>query len=171
MRKRGLDDNVNVDLNDSHAARPNPAAAKRAPDMNQYTITELAREFDVTPRAIRFYEDQGLLAPSREGAGGLKRVFSGRDRTRLRLTLRGKRLGFTLNEIRALLDLYESPTDTLPQLQAFLETVVRHREILERQRDDLDATLEDLAQYEAQARVLLEKNAAGDVRQAPSEVK
>lgn len=139
--------------------------------MNQYTITELAREFDVTPRAIRFYEDQGLLAPSREGAGGLKRVFSGRDRTRLRLTLRGKRLGFTLNEIRALLDLYESPTDTLPQLQAFLETVVRHREILERQRDDLDATLEDLAQYEAQARALLAKNAAGDARQAPSEVK
>ncbi|MFP4904426.1 MerR family transcriptional regulator, partial [Paraburkholderia sp. BR14261] len=84
----------------------------------QYTITELAREFDVTPRAIRFYEDQGLLAPSREGAGGLKRVFSGRDRTRLKLTLRGKRLGFTLSEIRTLLDLYESPTDTLPQLQA-----------------------------------------------------
>ncbi|MEK6294935.1 MAG: MerR family DNA-binding protein, partial [Paraburkholderia tropica] len=84
----------------------------------------------------------------------------GRDRTRLKLTLRGKRLGFTLNEIRALLDLYESPTDTLPQLQAFLDTVVRHREILERQRADLDATLEDLAQYEAQARVLLEKNAA-----------
>ncbi|MEM5404768.1 MULTISPECIES: MerR family transcriptional regulator [Paraburkholderia] len=125
----------------------------------QYTITELAREFDVTPRAIRFYEDQGLLAPSREGAGGLKRVFSGRDRTRLKLTLRGKRLGFTLSEIRTLLDLYESPTDTLPQLQAFLDTVVHHREILERQRADLDATLEDLAQYEAQARALLDRNA------------
>jgi DNA-binding transcriptional MerR regulator len=126
----------------------------------QYTITELAREFDVTPRAIRFYEDQGLLAPSREGAGGLKRVFSGRDRTRLKLTLRGKRLGFTLSEIRTLLDLYESPTDTLPQLQAFLDTVVHHREILERQRADLDATLEDLAQYETQARSLLDKSMA-----------
>lgn len=171
LRERKLDDNVNVDPNDSHAARPDLAPARRAPDMNQYTITELAREFDVTPRAIRFYEDQGLLAPSREGAGGLKRVFSGRDRTRLRLTLRGKRLGFTLNEIRALLDLYESPTDTQPQLQAFLDTVVRHREILERQRDDLDATLEDLAQYEAQARALLEKNAVGDVRQTAPETK
>lgn len=128
--------------------------------MTQYTITELAREFDVTPRAIRFYEDQGLLAPSREGAGGLKRVFSGRDRTRLRLTLRGKRLGFTLSEIRTLLDLYDSPTDTLPQLQAFLDTVVRHREILERQRADLDATLEDLAQYEIQARDLLARTHA-----------
>jgi DNA-binding transcriptional MerR regulator len=126
--------------------------------MTQYTITELAREFDVTPRAIRFYEDQGLLAPSREGTGGLKRVFSGHDRTRLKLTLRGKRLGFTLSEIRSLLDLYDSPTDTLPQLQAFLDTVVRHREILERQRADLDATLEDLAQYETQARALLARN-------------
>ncbi|MEM5438133.1 MerR family DNA-binding transcriptional regulator [Paraburkholderia diazotrophica] len=122
----------------------------------QYTITELAREFDVTPRAIRFYEDQGLLSPSREGSSGLRRVYSGRDRTRLRLTLRGKRLGFTLSEIRALLDLYDSPTDTVPQLEAFLATVVRHREVLERQREDLNATLEDLAQYEAQARALLE---------------
>ena len=78
----------------------------------QYTITELAREFDVTPRAIRFYEDQGLLSPSREGSSGLRRVYSGRDRTRLKLTLRGKRLGFTLSEIRDLLDVYESPTDT-----------------------------------------------------------
>ncbi|CAB3771980.1 MerR family transcriptional regulator [Paraburkholderia humisilvae] len=123
----------------------------------QYTITELAREFDVTPRAIRFYEDQGLLSPSREGSSGLRRVYSGRDRTRLKLTLRGKRLGFTLSEIRDLLDVYESPTDTVAQLQAFLATVVRHREVLERQREDLNATLEDLAQYEAQARALLER--------------
>ncbi|HWT36535.1 MAG TPA: MerR family DNA-binding transcriptional regulator [Paraburkholderia sp.] len=128
----------------------------------QYTITELAREFDVTPRAIRFYEDQGLLSPSREGSSGLRRVYSGRDRTRLRLTLRGKRLGFTLSEIRDLLDLYDSPTDTTPQLQAFLTTVVRHREVLERQREDLNATLEDLAQYEAQARALLEGGTRGD---------
>jgi DNA-binding transcriptional MerR regulator len=127
------------------------------PMKQQYTITELVREFDVTPRAIRFYEDQGLLAPSRAGAGGQRRVFSGRDRTRLKLTLRGKRLGFTLSEIRTLLDLYESPTDTLPQLQAFLATVVQHREVLERQREDLNATLEDLAQYETQARALLER--------------
>jgi len=112
----------------------------------QYTITELAREFDVTPRAIRFYEDQGLLSPSREGSSGLRRVYSGRDRTRLKLTLRGKRLGFTLSEIR----------DTTPQLHAFLATVTRHREVLERQLEDLNATLEDLAQYEAQARTLLE---------------
>src|SRR5258708_40240900 len=114
----------------------------------QYTITELAREFDVTPRAIRFYEDQGLLSPSREGSGGLRRVYSGRDRTRLKLTLRGKRLGFTLSEIRDLLDLYESPTDTVPQLQPFLATVVRHREVLKQQREDPNPTLDELPQYE-----------------------
>jgi len=132
----------------------------------QYTITELAREFDVTPRAIRFYEDQGLLSPSREGSGGLRRVYSGRDRTRLKLTLRGKRLGFTLSEIRALLDLYESPTDTVPQLNAFLATVTSHREVLERQLEDLNATLEDLAQYEAQARALLDGGARSAVEEA-----
>lgn len=122
----------------------------------RYTITDLANEFDITPRAIRFYEDQGLLAPSREGAGGQRRVYSGHDRTRLRLTLRGKRLGFTLTEIKRLLDLYESPTDTVPQLKAFLATIDEHRQVLERQLEDLNATLEDLAQYEAQCKSLLE---------------
>ncbi len=127
-----------------------------------YTITDLAREFDITPRAIRFYEDQGLLARSREGSNGLRRVYSGRDRTRLKLTLRGKRLGFTLSEIRDLLDVHESPADTtVPQLHAFLVSVARHREVLERQREDLDATLDDLAQYEAQAHALLESSTAG----------
>jgi DNA-binding transcriptional MerR regulator len=121
-----------------------------------YTITELAREFDVTPRAIRFYEDQGLLAPSREGAGGLRRVYSGHDRTRLKLTLRGKRLGFTLSEIRSLLDLYECPHDTVAQLQAFLAAIGAQRGVLERQLEDLNATLEDLAQYEGQCLTLLE---------------
>lgn len=124
----------------------------------RYSITDLANEFDITPRAIRFYEDHGLLAPLREGAGGQRRVYSGHDRTRLRLTLRGKRLGFTLTEIKRLLDLYESPTDTVPQLQAFLTTIDEHRRVLERQLEDLNATLEDLAQYEAQCKALLEGN-------------
>jgi DNA-binding transcriptional MerR regulator len=127
-----------------------------------YTITELAREFDITPRAIRFYEDQGLLAPSREGAGGQRRVYSGHDRTRLKLTLRGKRLGFTLTEIRRLLDLYESPTDTVPQLRAFLALIAEHRAVLDRQLEDLTATLEDLSQYEAQCKMLLDGSASSD---------
>jgi DNA-binding transcriptional MerR regulator len=120
-----------------------------------YTITELAREFDITPRAIRFYEDQGLLAPRREGSNGLRRVYSPRDRTRLKLTLRGKRLGFTLSEIRTLLDLYDSPTGTATQLQAFVDTIAAHREVLTRQLEDLNTTLDELAAYEEQGRALL----------------
>jgi DNA-binding transcriptional MerR regulator len=120
-----------------------------------YTITELAREFDITPRAIRFYEDQGLLAPKRAGANGLRRVYSPRDRTRLKLTLRGKRLGFTLSEIRTLLDLYDSPTGSATQLQAFVDTIAAQREVLERQLEDLNTTLAELAAYEEQGRALI----------------
>ena len=132
----------------------------------QYTITELAREFEITPRAIRFYEDQGLLAPTREGSGGLRRVYSSRDRTRLKLTLRGKRLGFTLSEIRALLDLYDSPTGTASQLHAFLDTIAAHRKVLERQLEDLNATLAELAEYERQGRALLSASAEKRARKS-----
>jgi len=132
---------------------------KSAPGLaTQHSITELAREFDITTRAIRFYEDQGLLAPSREGSGGLRRVYSARDRTRLKLTLRGKRLGFSLSEIKQLLDLYESPVDTMSQLNAFLDSLSTQRQVLERQLEDLNATLQELAQYEAQCRGLLENH-------------
>ncbi len=132
-----------------------------------FTITDLAREFDVTPRAIHFYEDQGLLAPTREGANGLRRVYSPRDRTRLKLTLRGKRLGFTLSEIRTLLDLYDSPTGTIAQLKAFVETIAAHREVLERQREDLDTTLAELTAYKEQGRALLAAGADKRARSKP----
>jgi len=108
--------------------------------MPTYTITELAREFDITPRAIRFYEDQGLLSPKREGAGGRTRVYSARERTRLKLTLRGKRLGLSLQEIKALVDMYESPKDTTAQLKRFVTVLAQHRETLERQRENLEVT-------------------------------
>lgn len=125
----------------------------------RYTITELAREFDITPRAIRFYENQGLLAPAREGTNGVRRVYSTRDRTRLKLTLRGKRIGFTLLEVSRLLDLYDSPTGTVAQLQAFLDTIAAHRAVLERQLEDLNATLAELSAYESQGRALLSATA------------
>ena len=134
----------------------------------RYTITELAREFDITPRAIRFYENQGLLAPAREGTNGVRRVYSARDRTRLRLTLRGKRLGFTLSEISRLLDLYDSPTGTVAQLHAFLDTIGEHRAVLEQQLEDLNATLAELATYEKQGRALLSANAEKRTRKAAS---
>jgi DNA-binding transcriptional MerR regulator len=127
-----------------------------SPGPATYTITDLAREFDITPRAIRFYEDQGLLAPERAGPGGRTRVYNGRERTRLKLTLRGKRLGLTLNEIREILDLYESPRDSAPQLERFLDALAGHRAALERQLEDLQAQLDEIDQHEKHCRALLD---------------
>ena len=127
-----------------------PATARGA--TRTYTITELATEFDITARAIRFYEDVGLLTPQRAGRN---RVYSQRDRTRLKLTLRGKRLGLSLSEIKQLVDLYDSPSDTAPQLQAFLVVLAQHRSLLEQQREDIEITLAEIAQHEARCRALL----------------
>ena len=113
---------------------------------NTYTISDLAEEFDLTTRAIRFYEDMGLLEPERSGPGGRNRVYSARDRTRLKLTLRAKRLGLSLNEAKGLIDMYDSPRDTVPQLKKFLVVLAEHRQQLESQLADLEATLEDLAE-------------------------
>ena len=126
--------------------------AERSKDARTYTITELAQEFDVTPRAIRFYEDVGLLTPERAGRN---RVYTLRDRTRLKLTLRGKRLGLSLQEIRRLVDMYESPSDTEQQLRAFLQVLAEHRALLERQREDIDVTLAEIAQHEQRCRQTL----------------
>ena len=136
--------------------------------MATYTITELAKEFDITPRAIRFYEDQGLISPKREGAGGRTRVYGARDRTRLKLTLRGKRLGLSLSEIRDLVDMYESPQDSIAQLNRFLAVLARHREALEQQREDIEITLAEIAAHEEKCRTML---AAGNDNQlaAPSQ--
>lgn len=117
-----------------------------------YTIGELASEFDVTARAIRFYEDVGLLTPARAGRN---RVYTHRDRTRLKLTLRGKRLGLTLSEIKQLVDLYEAGTDQAPQLRAFLDVLAAHRRALEQQREDIEITLAEIAQHEERCRKLL----------------
>ena len=117
-----------------------------------FTIGELAREFDLTTRAIRFYEDCGLLTPQRSGRN---RVYTQRDRTRLKLTLRGKRLGLTLAEVKELVDMYESPRDTLPQLKKFLVVLAAHREQLEQQMTDLHATLAEVRSQEREARRLL----------------
>jgi DNA-binding transcriptional MerR regulator len=114
-----------------------------------YTITELSREFNDTPRAIRFYEDQGLLSPTREGR---RRIYSRRDRVRLKLILRGKRLGFQLSETRALFELYDSDHGALGQMQYFLEKIHERREILEQQRRDIEAVLSELEVAERSVR-------------------
>ena len=127
--------------------------------MPTYTISELAAEFGVTPRAIRFYEDQGLLAPKRVGANGHQRVYAVRDRTRLKLTLRGKRLGLTLSQIAELVHMYDSPKDTSAQLTRFLDVLGQHRLSLEQQMEDLKLTLSEIATHEAHCLDLLTKNA------------
>jgi DNA-binding transcriptional MerR regulator len=132
---------------------PAPRAAPGPRAGATFTITDLAAEFDITPRAIRFYEDMGLLTPARTGRN---RVYAQRDRTRLKLTLRGKRLGLSLQEIKDLVDLYESPADSAQQLEAFLRTLTAHRAQLERQREDIEVTLAEIAQHEARCRRLLQ---------------
>lgn len=123
-----------------------------------YSISDLAREFDLTTRAMRFYEDMGLLQPSRSGPGGRNRVYSGRDRTRLKLTLRAKRLGLSLTEAKEIIDLYDSPRDTGVQLQKFLEVLAKHQQQLESQMTDLQANLDELKIHQREAQALLAKS-------------
>src|SRR6188768_3097871 len=108
-----------------------------------FTISDLAREFDLTTRAMRFYEDMGLLQPERSGPGGRNRVYSARDRTRLKLTLRAKRLGLSLTEAKEIIEMYDSPRDTGPQLKKFLAILAQHRRQLEDQMADLQAQLDE----------------------------
>ena len=122
-----------------------PSEKERA----EFSIGELATEFDVTPRAIRFYEDHGLLSPRRDGQ---RRIYSPRDRTRLKLTLRGKRLGLSLSEIRELIDMYEPGRDERPQLERFISVLAAHRANLEQQRADLEAQLAELQTFEKRVR-------------------
>jgi DNA-binding transcriptional MerR regulator len=129
-----------------------------------YTISDLAREFDLTTRAMRFYEDMGLLQPERSGPGGRNRVYSARDRTRLKLTLRAKRLGLSLTEARELIDMYDSPRDTGPQLKKFLAILAQHRKQLEEQMADLQANLDEVKVHEREARALLARLDKGKER-------
>ena len=126
-----------------------------------YSIGDLAREFDLTTRAIRFYEDLGLLQPERTGPGGRNRVYSGRDRTRLKLTLRAKRLGLSLTEAKDIIDMYDSPRDTAPQLEKFLRVLAEHKRQLEEQMVDLQANLDEVTLHEKQTRALLAKTVKG----------
>lgn len=120
-----------------------------------YTISELAREFDVTPRTIRYYEDQGLLSPTRSGQA---RIYGKRDRTRLKLTLRGKRLGLSLAEIKEMIDLYDTAPDESAQLYKFLVALAKRKTQLEQQREDIEALLSEVCAFERQCRELLDRS-------------
>ena len=109
--------------------------------MEKYKISELAKEFDITTRSIRFYEDEGLIQPERKGS---MRMYNHRDKTRLKLILRGKRLGFSLAEIRELFELYDTRQgDT--QLREMLKIIDEKEALLMRQLEDLNNMLEDLS--------------------------
>ncbi len=111
------------------------------PTDNSYSISDLSREFDITTRTIRFYEDKGLLKPERQGQ---TRIYSSSDRTTLKLILRGKRLGFTLDESREIIALYAPHGDNHEQLNKLLSKIHERRALLEQQREDIDIMLLDL---------------------------
>ena len=118
-----------------------------------YSISELAREFDITTRAIRFYEDKGLLAPARRGQ---TRVYSPEDRVRLMLILRGKRLGFSLDESRAIIDMYDPAHGNVEQLQRLLEHIEQKRAQLQQQLRDIHSLMSELDEAEARTRAALQ---------------
>jgi len=114
-----------------------------------WTIGELAREYGVTLRTIRFYEDQGLLSPERQG---LTRIFHDRDRVRLQLIIRGRRLGFTLDEIAHVINMYDETPGEAGQLEFLINDIGRRRAALLQKRRDLDESLAELDQLEARCR-------------------
>lgn len=134
--------------------------------VTRFTITDLSTEFAITPRTIRFWEDQGLIAPQRESG---KRVYSRRDRTRLKLALRGKRLGFSLAEIKDLINMYDADRDDRQQLSTLLGVLANRRRALEQQREDIVAVLGELANFEAICRQALGQEDVGLVLDASRE--
>ena len=125
-----------------------------ATEQETWTIAQVADEFGVTHRTVRHYEDLGLLSPERRG---LQRIYHRRDRTRLNLILRGKRLGFPLEEVRTIIDLYDAPRGRASQLEYVLSQVDERRADLEQRRRDLDDTLKELDAFEDSCRADLER--------------
>ncbi|MEV6413227.1 MerR family DNA-binding transcriptional regulator [Kribbella sp. NPDC051718] len=115
-------------------------------ETSTWSIAELAAEYDVTLRTIRFYEDRGLLTPERRGT---VRIYHPRDRVRLGLILRGKRLGFSLDEIATIVDMYDAEPGEAGQLVYLLNQITTRRAELEQRRQDIDETLSELAEVEA----------------------
>jgi DNA-binding transcriptional MerR regulator len=125
------------------------------PDQVTFSISELAQEFALTTRTIRFYEDEGLLTPRRAGQA---RIYGERERVRIKLILRGKRLGLSLTEIRELLDLYDVGKSERPQLMKFLEVLAARRAMLKQQQEDIAIVLQEIDAFERQCRKRLRRS-------------
>ncbi len=119
-----------------------------------FSITELAEEFAVTTRTIRYYEDEGLLTPTRQGQ---RRIYAARDRVRLKLIMRGKRLGFSLAEIKEMVNIYDADPSEVAQLKLFLTKISERRAVLVQQREDIDSILGELDRLEETSRGLLDQ--------------
>ena len=120
-----------------------------------YSISDLANEFDITTRTIRFYEEKGYLNPKREGT---RRIYSPTNRTSLRLILRGKRLGLSLDETADMIQMYGSPRNNRKQLEIFITRIGEKRAELERKQRDLKVLLDDLQNVEDQCHLALAEN-------------
>ncbi len=119
---------------------------------SSYSISDLSKEFDITTRSIRFYEDQGLLKPQRRGQ---TRVYSLKDKVRLKLILRGKRLGFSLAETRRLFEMYDADKSSTSQLDTMIELIEEKKAALQQQMDDIKVVLMELRSAEQQCRAAL----------------
>ena len=128
-------------------------------DKVTFTIGDLAREFGVTLRALRFYEDKGLLSPRRQG---LNRLYSRRDRARLKLVLLGKRIGFSLVEIREILDLYDAKGGKMKQLRVALAKFETQLDHLREQQRDVEQAIEELTRVRNETETLLRQREAGE---------
>lgn len=138
------------------------STVRKEVDKQTYSIGELAEEFGITSRTLRLYEEEGLLDPRREGT---RRIYDERNRVRLRLILRGKRLGWSLSEIRESFQLYDSSLGEEAQLEWMLDKLDSRRETLVAQRKDIESALQDLEQVEENARQALAEIRAGKPRQ------
>lgn len=127
----------------------------KAVEPASYSISELAREFDITTRTIRFYQDKGLLNPARRGQA---RIYSPEDRVRLKLILRGKRLGFSLDESSEIIDMYDPAHGNVEQLQRLLNAIEQKRAQLRQQLSDIQSLMGELDEAEVRAQLALQQN-------------